>query len=132
MADRVLIVEDDYLIGLDVQSMLADAGFETCGPVGCPHQAIGLIGTRKPHAVLLDYNLHGQNAAGVAAALTARGIPFAFMSGYSRDHLPPGFEAVPLIGKPVDATVLVAAVKALLGCLPVRKKIFEGVELTAP
>ena len=54
----------------------------------------------------------------IALALQARGVPFLFVSGYGRDHLPAGFDAVPIVAKPFGAPALVAAAAALFADAP--------------
>jgi CheY-like chemotaxis protein len=111
---RILIVEDDYIIGYDMQSILEEVGLAIIGPVGQPCAAVDLIGRDTPDAAIVDGNLGGEFATGVAACLRARDIPFIFVSGYERDNLPQEFADVPLIRKPFEAEALVAAVKSAL------------------
>ena len=65
----VLVVEDEFLVALDMETILVDAGFEVLGPVGSVAEALRLIGDQKPDAALLDNNLNGQSVGPVAAAL---------------------------------------------------------------
>jgi CheY-like chemotaxis protein len=109
----ILLVEDEFLVALDMQTILADAGFHVLGPAGNVDEAIGLIGRRLPDAALLDNNLHGQSVAPVAATLTERGVPFAFVTGNDRDSLPSAFIAAPVVRKPFDAVRLVEMVRRL-------------------
>lgn len=113
-AKRILIVEDDYVIGLDMQTILADAGVETLGPVGRCCTAVELIDSESPDAAVVDGNLNGESAESVAARLRASAIPFIFVSGYGRDHLPPEFADVPLIRKPFEPDALVDAIRTML------------------
>jgi DNA-binding NarL/FixJ family response regulator len=105
----VLIVEDEFLVALDMETILGEAGFDVLGPAGSVSEALRLLAVRQPDAALLDNNLNGESARAVANALTAKHVPFAFVSGNDRASLPPEFSSVVLVRKPYDATRLVEA-----------------------
>jgi CheY-like chemotaxis protein len=106
---RVLVVEDEFLVALDMETILGEAGFDVIGLAGSVAEALRLIAADQPDAVLLDNNLNGESAGAVAADLTARRVPFAFVSGNDRQSLPPAFADVLLVRKPFDAARLVEA-----------------------
>jgi PAS domain S-box-containing protein len=110
---RVLVVEDEPLIALEVETELVEAGAEVVGPAGSVEAALALIESESLDAVLLDANLAGRPVDAVAGTLAARGIPFAFASGYGPAGLPEGFRDRPLIGKPFGGAALVALVEEL-------------------
>jgi PAS domain S-box-containing protein len=97
---RFLIVEDEPLVALDLSESLTGAGAEVLASIASIPDALEFIGKTKLDAALLDANLHGQPVDEVAAALTRNDVPFAFVSGYSKEHLPLGFRDVPLLNKP--------------------------------
>lgn len=97
---RVLVVEDEPLIALDVATTFEDAGCVVVGPAATLEQAKSLIATAAFDAALIDANLAGQPVDELAAALAARNIPFVFVSGYGRQALPAAHRHRPLIGKP--------------------------------
>jgi CheY-like chemotaxis protein len=80
---RILIVEDEYLIAMNLQDGLENAGSVVLGPVPSVEKAIKKIES-EPHidAAVLDVNLGGAPAYPVADMLVARKIPFVFTSGY--------------------------------------------------
>ena len=84
------------------------------GPAGSLEAAARLIEAEPLDAALLDANLAGKPVDALAAALAARGVPFAFASGYGPSGLPEGFRDRPLLGKPFGAEALVALVRGLL------------------
>jgi CheY-like chemotaxis protein len=106
-AKSVLVVEDEFLVALDMETILAEAGFDVVGPVGNVADALRLIAQSPPDAALLDNNLNGESATAVAEALSAMHVPFAFVSGNDRESLPSAFTSVLLVRKPYDATRLV-------------------------
>ena len=111
---RVLIVEDEPLVALELATILGDTGMVVAGVVTTAQTAMAAIADTPVDAVLLDGNLQGALVDDVAAALIARGIPFLFVSGYGRDHLPIGLDAVTVIEKPFDARTIAAALHQLL------------------
>ncbi len=110
----ILVVEDEFLVALDMETILADAGFEVLGPVASVVEALRLIGVQRPNAALLDNNLNGQSVGPVAVALNDRNVPFAFVTGNDRDSLPPGFNDSPMVRKPFNPNGLITMARTLL------------------
>jgi CheY-like chemotaxis protein len=97
---RVLIVEDEVMIALMLESLLLELGYEVAG---CAHRldkAIEIARTYEIHIALLDLNLNGQSSLPVADILHDRGIPFVFATGYGRAGLKGKFPAAPVLTKP--------------------------------
>ncbi|MEP9358003.1 response regulator [Sphingomonas sp. KR3-1] len=111
---RFAIIEDEPLVALELIAILADAGVEIVGPAATAEHAQALVESGQIDGALLDGNLQGASVEAIARALEAHGVPFAFVSGYGRDHLPDGFETVPAIGKPFDPAEIVAIAGALV------------------
>jgi PAS domain S-box-containing protein len=97
---RVLVVDDEPLVAMDVVGILAEAGCEVLGPAGTLAAAKALISRGEFDFALLDANLGGQPVDELAEAVADRKIPFAFLTGYARDGLPQAFRDAPMIGKP--------------------------------
>jgi DNA-binding response OmpR family regulator len=108
---RALVVEDEFQIGLDIQSALSDAGFDVVGPIVSVDEAVEQIGLGRFDVAVLDANLNGRNAGAVAELLIERNVPFVVVSGYAREHLPLCMAGAPLLAKPFDPTRLVALVQ---------------------
>jgi CheY-like chemotaxis protein len=111
---RVLVVEDEFIIAAHIGALLEDAGIEVVGPAGELHQAVELAATAEFDAATLDVNIEGAQIDNVTGVLAMRGIPFLFVSGYGRDHLPKAYRDRPLIGKPFEDEAFVKAVLDLL------------------
>lgn len=110
---RVLIVEDAVLLALELETGLSEAGAEVVGPAYELEEAMALL-DRPIDAAVLDANLNGRSVTPVAEALSQRGVPFVFATGYGETGgAPGGFEA-PVIRKPYDVTQVAAAVAELL------------------
>ena len=97
---RVLVVEDDFLIAMDLEALLASVGCTVLGPVSSESAALELIETVRPDFALLDINLNGGNAFGIADKLAAKKIPFAFLTGHSEKFVPTAHSARPVFSKP--------------------------------
>jgi PAS domain S-box-containing protein len=111
---RVLVVEDEPLVAMDIVSVLREAGCEVVGPAATCQSARALIDAGGFDVALLDANLGGDPVDDVALALTQAGIPFAFVTGYSRDGLPQAFRHAPMLGKPSKPDVVVGVVAKLV------------------
>src|SRR3546814_16982255 len=92
---RILLIEDEPLIAMDMCDTLEDAGYTVVGPASTLDEAHELVETAKFDAALLDANLSGEAVDEVAAALTRTVMPFAFVTGYGRSEgRPVGKECV--------------------------------------
>jgi len=111
---RILIVEDEPLIGLELASIFESAGAVVIGPASSLTAARELLKNQAPDAALLDVNVSGERVDDLAATLVRASIPFAFLTGYGRDALPPAFRATPLIPKPFGADQALTGIAALL------------------
>ena len=115
---RVLVVEDEMLPAMLLESMLTALGCVVVGPAARVGKALELLRTAAPDAVILDVNLGGQPAYPLAAVLQARGVPFVFVTGYGRAQLPAEWRAAPLLAKPFTQAQLAASVAELLATAP--------------
>lgn len=108
---RVLVVEDEPLIGMEIGDLLNDHGITMVGPIATRDAALAAITTEEFDMVLLDGNLQGEPVDAIARALIERGTGFLFVTGYGRDHLPTGFDDVPIVTKPFGAQELMTRLK---------------------
>ena len=106
---RVLVVEDDYFIAKSLVRNLRAAGAEVIGAAATVADALDLVRAGPLDGAVLDINLQGEMAFGVADALVARGVPFVFASGYSADVVPERYQSIVRCEKPIDPDVLVEA-----------------------
>lgn len=117
MTSRVLILDDEVLIALDLAMILEEDGFEICGPHYKLDAALNAISKNPPDAAILDVNL-GNNVTSVPAAeaLDDQSIPFAFLTGYEKieTQLEPRFRGRPRLGKPFDRKRITAVVTEML------------------
>jgi DNA-binding NtrC family response regulator len=106
---RILLVEDDAIIGLDIRDILERAGCLMLGPAANVSDALAVITSTKIDGAVLDINLGGELSYGVADALAAKSIPFMIISGYSADRVPAAHRQRPILAKPFLAHELLAA-----------------------
>jgi len=110
----ILIVEDESLVAMDIADCITEAGYRVVGPIGNLSEALRVGRDGVFDAALLDANLGGQTVDELAAALTNRNIPFAFVTGYARETLPADFRHVPVVRKPYEHEHLKQVVRRLL------------------
>jgi CheY-like chemotaxis protein len=79
---RVLLVEDEIMVALLLEEMLAELGHTVVGPVARLERALEMSQREPLDAAILDVNINGREVYPVAEALAARDIPFAFVTGY--------------------------------------------------
>jgi len=111
---RILIVEDEALVGLDMSTHLEGGGIEIVGPVTTKVEALRLIERVPLHAAMIDANLSGEPVDDVVNALRRRGIAFAFVTGYGASGLPRDCRSVPLLRKPFTKASLLQLAATLL------------------
>jgi DNA-binding NtrC family response regulator len=97
---RILAVEDDMLIRLTLEDMLAELGCASVSTAGTITQALALIDVGVFDAATLDVNLEGVSSYAVADALATRGVPFVFTTGYGAHFLSDGYRERPILKKP--------------------------------
>ena len=111
---RVLVVEDEMLIVIMIEDMLGDLGCQAIATAATVKQAMALIDEQRFDVAMLDMNLNGDDTYEVAEALTARGVPFVFSTGYIGHDMRAGYEDCPILKKPFRESDLAAILAGLL------------------
>jgi CheY-like chemotaxis protein len=112
---RILVVEDEFFLVMDLERDLAKAGAVVIGPAPSVDQALAVIGSEPQiDAAVLDVNLMGETAYPVADELLARGIPFVFATGYGEGELDARFAQIPCFEKPIQYRKLEAGLAAII------------------
>ena len=109
-----MVLEDESMIGLAVADLLGDEGFRVIGPIATRREALAILESDRPDAVLLDLTLKDGSGAEFVRELKARRIPFVVFSGH-RQESSPELEGVPWVEKPGRAHEIVAALTAAIG-----------------
>lgn len=110
---RVLLVEDEMLIAIEIEDTLKDIGCEVVGPTGKLETALQLATDEKIDAAILDVTIRGGEVFPVAEKLLERGIPFILASGYGEWALPDRMRDRPRLTKPFTSEELQAQIRAL-------------------
>lgn len=112
---RVLIVEDEPLIALEIEEMLELHGYDPIGQAPTVGAALKAIARSEPDLAVVDANLVGEPVDGVLAALRSRKVPCVMVTGFARESLPNIVSAdrIPVVTKPVQAAALMAALTAV-------------------
>ena len=103
---RVMVAEDELLIAMLIEDILADAGCLLVGPFSNVPDALAAAKDATIDIALLDVNLRGQMIYPAAEVLAARGIPFLLLSGYGRDAVPPNHPDWEACAKPFKTAEL--------------------------
>ncbi|KAA2241204.1 response regulator [Salinarimonas soli] len=111
---RVLVVEDEAMVSMLVEDMLLDLGCEIVGPAARIPAALDLASSAEIDAAVLDVNVAGQAIWPVADALSARGVPIVFTTGYGESGLQGAYVSHDVVQKPFQIDDLVRALSASL------------------
>lgn len=114
MSARILVLEDEMLLAMDLADQLEDAGFAVVGPVPTTARALRLIEAEGCDAAVLDVNLGTETSEAVASVLRARGTPFVVVSGNNREHQPDIFRDAPYLSKPFRPNELMTLLRTCL------------------
>ncbi|HEY1962614.1 MAG TPA: response regulator [Rhizomicrobium sp.] len=115
---RVLLAEDEALVGMLVREILEEMGCMVTGPIADLHDAQQIAKDGPFDAAILDINLGGAFAYPVAEALQARGVPFIFLTGYAKDIIHERFTGAPILRKPIEREALETALHTALADTP--------------
>jgi DNA-binding response OmpR family regulator len=99
---RILLVEDESLIAMAMEETLTDLGFAVVGPIGSQAKAVAAAQREELDGAILDVNLDGQVIYPVADVLTARDVPFFFVTGYNVGSIDSRYAHIPILQKPID------------------------------
>ena len=108
---KVLIVEDDPFIALDLEDTFSRAGYRVTGMAHSVDDGLALIESDPPEAATLDYQLGRETSEAIAEALDRRSIPYCFISG--RGDLIAD-DTHPVLSKPTASGMVLRTVETLL------------------
>jgi PAS domain S-box-containing protein len=103
---KLLLVEDEALVGMMMKDVLSDLGFAVIGPITGITRALAIARDGDIGGAILDINLGGDPIYPVADALASRDIPFVFITGYSVDGIDRRYAHIHTLEKPVEPDTL--------------------------
>ena len=111
---RIMIVEDEAVIGLVLADALKDEGHQIIGPFSSQHEALGSLDCSRPDVAILDLTLQDGLCSGLARELRSRDLPFLVYSGHDRKRMSTDdLNDVPWIEKPGRLDEITAALDTL-------------------
>ncbi len=110
---RVVVIEDEALLAMELEDQLRDLGCEIAGTAARLQQALDLAENGSFDLAFLDMNLFGERIDPVARRIADRDIPIIFITGYGERTLPPEVVA-PVVDKPFTMEKLLPLISALL------------------
>lgn len=113
MSCAVLLVEDEFLIAMDLKSQLQAAGYPVLGPAANVEQGLALLDNGTVCAAILDMNLQGSTSFPIAQRLAQEGTPFMFLSGNDASRLLEEFSDRIVLRKPINYPELLRELKAM-------------------
>ena len=116
MPPRILVVEDEYLIAMELEFTLQRAGYLVLGPARSVAAALELLREERPDAAVLDVSLAGEWVTPVAEVLRAMTVPFVLASGFSAAdlELEPLLQNAANVGKPTRSELLLKELGGIL------------------
>jgi CheY-like chemotaxis protein len=114
IAKRVLVVEDELLVSMVIEEILADVGCQIIGPFTNLPDALAAARKGGFDLALLDVNLRGEKVYPVAEILAKQGVPFMLLTGYGKDAIPSGHPEWRACPKPFTAAELTRALSGML------------------
>jgi len=110
---RILVVDDEPLISAMTEEWLSELGHIVVGPAHNLAAALKLA-EMDLDAAIVDVALGKDKSYPLADALSARGVPFALMSGYGQDGIEPRYRARSTLGKPFEYATFRRVIDQLL------------------
>jgi CheY-like chemotaxis protein len=103
---QILVVEDEFLLAMEVEATLLSFGCSVVGPFAKLSKALDAARRSVLDAAVLDINLAGDMVYPLADLLSSRGVPFVFLTGYVSSDIPERFRAFLRLPKPLHPFTL--------------------------
>ena len=112
---RVLVVEDDAILLMELEEVLEAAGAEIVGLCRTVKDALARLESNRVSAAVLDVRIGNETIAPVARQLGRRGTPFFFYTGQvGNDPALEEWRGCKIVSKPAQAQTIVSAVVDVL------------------
>lgn len=115
MAQRILVAEDDMVVGFDLCDTVAEAGYDVEGPHRGMSSAIDACEAAKPDLAILDVTLDDGEVYPLAKRLEAADVPIIFYSGrHTPEDVKVHFPQARTLLKPCPPAEMLEAVNDVL------------------
>jgi DNA-binding response OmpR family regulator len=111
---RVLVVEDEWIVAVELDDELTQMGCRVIGPVPSVSDAMEILVGESIDIALVDIGLGDDTGYPIAQALGARNVPVVFLTGYHMTALAPEFRHLRCLEKPAGARGLAIALAGAL------------------
>ena len=102
LGNRLLLVEDEALVGMMMKDTLTELGFQVVGPYSTMKAATAAANSEHFDGAILDVNLAGELVYPLADVVARRNVPFVFVTGYGADGIDRRYSDVPILQKPIE------------------------------
>ncbi|MBM3604776.1 MAG: response regulator [Alphaproteobacteria bacterium] len=109
---RVLLVEDEMLVCMDIADMLEGFGCTVVGPAARVAQAFAILDAENVDVALLDVNLGREKSYPIVDRLSEKGTPVLLSTGYA--ELDPPYDRCPRVQKPYSRDHLARSLEKVL------------------
>lgn len=115
---EVLVVEDEFVIALDLAQTLRDLGCSVLGPAASVAEALALLSSARPDVALLDVHMEDGMVTPVARRLAQAGVPFVLTTADDEARLDPALKDAAILPKPYSARAIRQAIRQAVrkGC----------------
>ncbi|HYT41973.1 MAG TPA: response regulator [Methylomirabilota bacterium] len=112
---RLLLVDDEALIALEMEAHLCSLGYSIIGPFARLDKVLKAISTQAFDGAVLDINIRGGLIYPVAEILMERAIPFLLITGYAECSIEEKFRKCPILHKPFTMRSLTQKINIIFG-----------------
>jgi len=111
---RIMVVEDEFLVSMMIETILEDEACKIIGPYTNITDALSAVRQVKTDCAFLDVNLHDEKIYPVAEILAHRGIPFVLLTGYGESAVPENRPGWHVCTKPFTPDQLITSLKTAI------------------
>ncbi|MBH0229724.1 ANTAR domain-containing response regulator [Halobacillus yeomjeoni] len=132
MKKKILLVEDESIVRMDISLLLGDAGYDVVGEAGDGEKAIEMAHTLKPDLILMDIKMPKLNGLKASKIISNQyNIPILILTAYSQKEFIDKAKEANIMGyviKPVSEDRLIPAVEIALHQGEVAEKRKKDIE----
>jgi two-component SAPR family response regulator len=112
---KLLVVEDEALIAMEIEEMIAALGAEVVGSFSRVTDALQALDRETVAGAILDIQLDGETTLGLVDVLLERGCPILFVTGGAPESIPETYRKLPRLSKPFNQVDLERSAKLIFG-----------------